>query len=72
MQADTRKLLSAGSILVGVGIVAAILMLTVCGGVTHQGPHTNSGWIALMVVMACLPLGCVTLLFGLAKFFAKT
>lgn len=64
---DTRKLLKLGSILIAIGAIAAVLMLTVFGGVTHQGPHTNSGWLALIVVMGCLPLGCITLLLGLAK-----
>jgi uncharacterized membrane protein len=72
MQPDTRKILKLGSILVLIGVVAAILMLTVFGGVTHQGPHTNMGWIALIIVMGCLPLGCLTVLLGLAKLFGKT
>ena len=67
MQPDTRKLLKFGSILIMIGVVAAALMLTVFGGITHQGPHTNLGWIALIVVMGCLPLGCIALLLGLAK-----
>ena len=67
MQSDTRKILRFGSILILIGLLAAALMLTVFGGVTHQGPHTNLGWMALMVVMGCLPLGAVTLLLGLAK-----
>ena len=69
---DTRKLLKIGSVILLTGIVAAILMLTVFGGVTHQGPHTNMGWIALIVTMGCLPLGCIALLPGLAKLFGKT
>jgi uncharacterized BrkB/YihY/UPF0761 family membrane protein len=67
LQPDTRKLLRVGSTLVIVGVIAAALMLTVFGGVTHQGPHTNLGWIALVVVMGCLPLGCITVLLGVAK-----
>jgi uncharacterized membrane protein len=69
---DTRKILKVGSILILIGVIAALLMLTVFGGVTHQGPHTNMGWIALIIVMGCLPLGCITLLLGLAKLFSKT
>ena len=72
MQSDTRKLLKFGSILVLIGVIAAILMFTAFGGVTHQGPHTNMGWISLIIVMGCLPLGCITLLLGLAKLFGKT
>ena len=67
MQSDTRKILKVGSTLIITGAVAAALMLTVFGGVTRQGPHTNLGWMALIVVMGCLPLGAITLLLGLAK-----
>lgn len=68
---DTRKLLTVGSAILLVGIVAALLMLTVFGGVTRQGPHTNLGWMALIVVMGCLPLGCIALLLGVAKLFGN-
>lgn len=67
MQPDTRKIIKFGSILIIIGVIAAALMLTAFGGVTHQGPHTNLGWIALVVVMGCLPLGCIALLLGVAK-----
>jgi hypothetical protein len=33
----------------------------------HQGPRTNSGWLALMIAMACLPLGTLTLALAVAK-----
>lgn len=68
---DTRKLLTIGSAILLPGIVAALLMITVFGGVTRQGPHTNLGWMALIVVMGCLPLGCITLLLGIAKLFGN-
>jgi hypothetical protein len=64
---DTRKLLKVGSLILLAGVIAAALMLTVFGGVTRQGPHTNMGWMALVVTMGCLPLGCITLLLGVAK-----
>ncbi len=67
MQPDTRKLLTAGSAIFLTGALAAALMLSVFGGVTHQGPHTNSGWIALIFAMGCLPIGILTLFLGLAK-----
>lgn len=68
MQPDTRKLLTTGSALFLAGALAAALMLYVFGGVTPQhGPHTDSGWMALMVAIACLPLGSVTLLLAFAK-----
>ena len=53
--------------LIGTGAVAAALMLTVFGGVTMHGPHTNGGWLALMIVMGCLPTGTLTLLLAVAK-----
>ncbi len=71
MQPDTRKILKTGSILILAGVIAAALMLTLFGGVTRQGPHTNLGWIALVVTMGCLPLGCITLLLGVAKLFGN-
>ena len=67
MQPDTRKLLTTGGAIFGTGVLAALLMLTVLGGATHQGPHTNSGWLALMIAMGCLPTGALTLALGLAK-----
>ncbi len=68
MQPDTRKLLMTGITLTGTGILAAVLMLTAFGGITrHQGPHTNSGWLALMIAMGCLPTGTLTLVLGAAK-----
>jgi hypothetical protein len=68
MQADTRKLLTTGSIIFLTGAVAAVLMYTVFGGVSKQGPHTNGGWLCLMVAMGCLPTGVLTLFLGTAKF----
>jgi hypothetical protein len=67
MQSDTRKLLTTGSAIFLTGAIAALLMETVCGGVSKQGPHTNSGWLCLMLAMGCLPTGVLTLFLGLAK-----
>ncbi|NYF81159.1 hypothetical protein [Granulicella arctica] len=67
MQSDTRQLLRTGLYIFGTGAFAAALMLFAFGGVTKAGPHTNSGWLALMVAMGCLPTGMLTLLLGLAK-----
>ena len=67
MQPDTRKLLRTGTYILLTGLVAAALMQTVFGGVTRQGPHSNGGWLSLMVAMACLPTGTLTLLLGLLK-----
>jgi hypothetical protein len=67
MRPDTRTILRTGCIIFGTGIVAAGLALTAFGGIGHQGPHTNSGWLALMLAMGCLPTGFLTLLLGIAK-----
>ena len=67
MQPDTRKLLTTGSAIFLAGAIAALLMFTVFGGVTRQGPHTNGGWLALVVALGCLPTAAFTLFLGLAK-----
>jgi hypothetical protein len=67
MQRDTRQLLRTGSAIFLSGALAALLAATVFGGIGRQGPHTNSGWLALMVAMGCLPTGVLTLVLGLAK-----
>jgi len=67
MQPDTRKLLSTGGAVFAAGVLAAALMDTVFGGITRQGPHTNMGWLMLMLAMGCLPTGTMTLALGLAK-----
>ena len=69
MQPDTRKLLTTGLIIFGIGVLSVLLMNTVFGGVTRQGPHTNSGWLALMLAMGCLPTGFLTLLLATIKLF---
>ena len=71
MQPDTRKLLTTGAIIFLTGTIAALLMFTVFGGVTKQGPHTNGGWISLMVVIGCLPTAVLTLLLGLTKLIGE-
>ncbi len=67
MRPDTRKLLTTGSAIFLVGCVAALLAETVFGGIGRQGPHTNLGWLALMIAMGCLPTGLLTLLLAFAK-----
>jgi hypothetical protein len=67
MQPDTRKLLRTGVLIFGTGVVAAALMFISFGGITRQGPHTNLGWLALMLAMGCLPTGFLTLLLGAIK-----
>ncbi len=53
--------------MVGVGILAAILLLTVLGGYSRLGASTNSGWFALIVALMCIPFGLMLLALGLAK-----
>jgi len=67
MQRDTRQLLRTGIAIFCSGAIAALLTMTVFGGIGRQGPHTNSGWLALMVAMGCLPTGSLTLVLALAK-----
>jgi hypothetical protein len=69
MQSDTRKLVTTGLTIFGIGVLSSILMHTVFGGVTRQGPHTNSGWLALILAMGCLPTGFLTLLLATIKLF---
>jgi hypothetical protein len=71
MQPDTRTLVRTGLGIFLTGAVAAALMLTVLGGVTKQGPHTNLGWLALMLAMGCLPTGTLTLLLALTKIIGE-
>jgi hypothetical protein len=51
------------------GILAALLTATVFGGISRQGPHTNAGWLSLMVAMMCLPFGLMLFALGAAKWF---
>lgn len=71
MQQDTRAILRTGLWIFSTGVVSAILIFTSFGGITRrQGPHTNLGWLALMVAMGCLPTGTLTLALGVSKLFA--
>jgi hypothetical protein len=63
----TRQLLLAGVWTLSVGAIAALLTSTVFGGIGRQGPHTNSGWLSLLVAMGCLPFGSMALALGVAK-----
>lgn len=64
---DTRKLLTVGSWIFGSGVICIVLLFAVFGGTGHQGPHTNGGWLVLVLALGCLPMGILTLGLGLAK-----
>lgn len=63
----TRQLLQTGIWTLAAGVVAALLTQTVFGGIGPQGPHTNAGWIFLLIAMGCLPFGSMAFLLGGAK-----
>jgi hypothetical protein len=63
----TRQLLLTGVWTLAVGALAALLTSTVFGGISRQGPHTNSGWIALLIALMCLPFGSLAFVLGAAK-----
>ena len=69
MQSDTRKLLHTGLWIFSTGALAVLAIFTVLGGVGRQGPHTNMGWLALVLAMGCLPTGALTLVLGVMKLF---
>ena len=53
--------------MLGAGLLAALLLVTVLGGLTHTGASTNTGWFALIVASMCVPFGLMLLALGLAK-----
>lgn len=63
----TLELLKAGLWILAVGAIAAVLAKTVFGGISNHGPHTNLGWLALMLAMTCLPFGAMLAILGAAK-----
>jgi hypothetical protein len=63
----TAELLRGGGFMVGTGLLAGLLLLTLFGGVTQTGAKTNGGWLALIVALMCLPFGALLLTLGIAK-----
>ncbi len=63
----TRQFLQWGGSMVGTGLVAVLLLVTVLGGYTRDGATTNAGWFALIVALMCLPFGGMLLFLGIAK-----
>ena len=65
----TRQLLQWGAWILGSGIAAAVLLVTVLGGFSPTGASTNTGWFALIVALMCIPFGGLLLALGVAKWF---
>ena len=63
----TRQLLQWGGSILGFGILAGILLLTLLGGFSPTGASTNTGWFALIVALTCIPFGTLLLGLGVAK-----
>ena len=63
----TRELLRWGGSIVGTGVVAALALETLLGGITATGARTNSGWFAFIVALMCIPFGLMLLTLGVAK-----
>ena len=53
--------------MVGTGMLAALLLVTVLGGYSRTGASTNAGWFALIVGLMCIPFGTLLLALGVAK-----
>jgi hypothetical protein len=62
-----RQLLQWGASMLGAGVVSAVLLVTVLGGFSPTGAHTNTGWFALIVALMCIPFGSLLTALGLAK-----
>ena len=63
----TRQLLQWGASMLGAGLLAAVLLVTLLGGFSPTGASTNTGWFALIVALMCLPFGGLLLTLGVAK-----
>jgi hypothetical protein len=63
----TRRLLQWGASILGAGLLAGLLLLTVLGGFSPTGASTNAGWFALIVALMCIPFGGMLLALGVAK-----
>jgi hypothetical protein len=71
MQQDTRKLLTTGGSLLAAGVFSVVLLYAVFGGANRFGPHTNGGWLMLILALGCLPLGLLIALLGIAKLLGE-
>jgi hypothetical protein len=67
----TRELLQWGGTILGSGLLALLLLLTLLGGFTATGASTNTGWFALILTLGCIPFGSLLLGLGVAKWFRR-
>jgi hypothetical protein len=67
----TMQLLRWGSLILAVGLVAIALLMTLLGGVGVEGARSNSGWLALITGMMCLPFGLMLTVLGAAKWLRR-
>jgi len=63
----TRPLLQWGSLVLGVGLIAGLLVYTLLGGFTATGAHSNTGWFAAILALTCVPFGTLITGLGVAK-----
>ena len=63
----TATLLNVGGWMLGTGLAAGLLLLTVLGGFSPTGASTSPGWLALIVALMCIPFGALILALGSAK-----
>jgi hypothetical protein len=62
-----RQLLQWGALILGAGLLAAVLLETLLGGFSPTGAHTNTGWFALIIALMCIPFGGLLTALGAAK-----
>ena len=67
----TTQLLHWGSLILAAGIVAIALLMTLLGGVSVEGAHSNAGWLALIIGAMCLPFGLMLTALGAAKWLRR-
>ncbi|HEY9127506.1 MAG TPA: hypothetical protein VIM62_10290 [Acidobacteriaceae bacterium] len=67
----TKELLQWGGSILGFGILSFAALVTILGGVSVEGAHSNAGWLALIIGAMCLPFGLMLTLLGLAKWFRR-
>jgi hypothetical protein len=67
----TRELLQWGGTILGSGLLALLLLVTLLGGFTATGASTNTGWFALILTLGCIPFGSLLVGLGVAKWFRR-